>query len=79
MALRDSPRRWGRWVGFFIEIYTYIGSIVIYLPTLAFPVPQGRREWVDGGGQLWITLTTPSFLGRISSFRKKHRKITNIY
>ena len=56
MALGDRLRRWGRWVVFFINIYIYMSSYSIYMPILPFPVPQGRREWVDGGRELWMIL-----------------------
>ena len=48
-VLGDRLRRWGHWVVFFINIHIYICSYSISMYILPFPVPQKRRELVDGG------------------------------
>jgi hypothetical protein len=34
----------------------YMSSYNISMLIPSFSVPQGRRKWVDGAGQLWMTL-----------------------
>jgi len=79
MALRDRPCHWGHWVAFFIEMYTYMTSQGISIPISSFPVPQGRREWVDGGEQLWMmSLCLPVWEG--SHFSEKNiQKNNNLF
>ena len=52
------PRCWGRWAVFIAAIYVYLGSYIISLSILFFPMHQRRREWVDGTKTLvWFILS----------------------
>ena len=62
MALVDHPHHWWCWGGFFIEIHVYRCSRNISIPILHFPMPQGRWEWMDGHGWLWMTLQQTCYL-----------------
>ena len=73
-VLGDRLRRWGCWVVIFINIHIYISSYSISMYISPFPVPQKRREWVDGGGQLWMTLLCLSFW----EGSQKHSKCLNL-
>jgi hypothetical protein len=49
------------------------------MPISPFPVPQRRREWVDGGGQLWMTLLhLPFWEGSHFSYTKSFKKLNFI-
>ena len=73
-VLGDRLRHWGRWVVIFINIHIYISSYSISMYISPFPVPQKRREWVDGGGQLWMTLLRLPFW----EGSQKHSKCLNL-
>ena len=51
----DRPRYCGRWIHFLIVNYIYLGRQYRYMPISAFPVHQGRREWVDGVLSVWMS------------------------
>ena len=73
-VLGDHLHCWGHWVVIFINIHIYISSYSMSVYISPFPVPQKRREWVDGGRQLWMTLLRHSFW----EGSQKHSKCLNL-
>ena len=50
------------------RVKMYLGSIMLIKTLSTIYLGIGGRERMDGGGQLWMTLRTPSFLGSITRY-----------
>jgi len=46
---------WARCAEIFIEKKVYYGRYNTHAWILSFSVARGTREWVDGGGWVWMT------------------------
>ena len=46
--------RWARWARFFILKMLYLSSCNLFKHITPFPMHLGKREWVDGGGWVWM-------------------------
>ena len=68
MALRALPHCWAQLVGVLGQVKMYLGLIVLiktYSPLFA---AIGGWDGMDAGGAHWMTLSSPSSLGNISSW-----------
>jgi len=45
---------WARWAQFFIEKNVYYSKYSIFMSVLPFFSGQGREEWMDGIGRVWM-------------------------